>query len=76
VDHWTALLTALAGALGALVYIARQVRRGLRLLDQLGGIPSAHAQLVARTAENTAAIAKLTNEVAWLRAALASRRGR
>ena len=75
-DHWTALLTAVAGVVGVLVYLARTVRRGVRLLDQLGDIPAAHAQLTARTQENTEAIARLSNEVAWLRAAMVSRRGR
>ena len=73
-DHWTALLTAIAGVLGALVYIARLARRGPHRLDQLAALPAAHAQLAETTEQNTAAIAKLSTEVAWLRAAMSSSR--
>lgn len=75
-DRWTALLTAIAGVVGALVYLARLLRRGLRMLDQLSGLPEVTATLERRADENAAGIARLSNEVAWLRAALVSRRAR
>lgn len=76
VASWAALLTAIAGVGGVLVYIARLVHRGVRLMDQLGDMPRAHAALSQQTQENTAAIAELTDQVRWLRAAMMTGRRR
>jgi hypothetical protein len=70
----SALLVGAAGILGSLVYIARLVGRGVRLLEQLAGLPDAHAQLAAQTEDNTRAIRWLTTEVRRLADAEAAKR--
>lgn len=70
------MLGGISAGLGLLTYIARLVRRGLHTLDQLAEMPAAHAKLSQRTEDNTEAIARLTSEVAWLRAALTIGRSR
>jgi hypothetical protein len=59
VSHYEQALVLLAGAVAALAYISRQVRKVAKVLEVYGQLPAQVAHWAEVTASNTAAIKSL-----------------